>query len=232
MSPRQIGLLAALSAVWGGSYLLIKYGLEDLEPAVIVWVRLVLAAVVLYAVMRLRGGGAEARAAHAELRARPWRALLLGTVAIALPFNLITFGELEVPSGLTAVLIAPASLFVAAFAPLIDPSEKVPAGSPRRDAPRAERRRAVRGRRVGALDLGVPRRARDGRRGRLLRALELRGQALQGPDLGDDVVHLDPRRRRADAAGGDRHRAVARARACAPRWRCSRSASSGRRSRS
>jgi drug/metabolite transporter (DMT)-like permease len=126
MAPRHIGLLAALSAVWGGSYLLIKYGLEDLEPAVIVWVRLALAAVVLYAIMRLRGGGAEARAAHAELRARPWRAVLLGTVAIALPFNLITFGELEVPSGLTAVLIAPASLFVAAFAPLIDPSEKVP----------------------------------------------------------------------------------------------------------
>jgi drug/metabolite transporter (DMT)-like permease len=126
MAPRQIGLLAALAAVWGGSYLLIKYGLEDFEPAVIVWVRLVLAAIVLYAVMLLRHGGAEARAAHAELRARPWRAILLGTVAIALPFNLITFGELEVPSGLTAVLIAPASLFVAAFAPLIDPSEKVP----------------------------------------------------------------------------------------------------------
>ena len=126
MSARHAGLLAALAAVWGGSYLLIKYGLEDLEPAVIVWLRLVLAAVVLYAIMRLRGGGAEARAAHAELRARPGRALLLGTVAIALPFNLITFGELEVPSGLTAVLIAPASLFVAAFAPLIDPSEKVP----------------------------------------------------------------------------------------------------------
>jgi drug/metabolite transporter (DMT)-like permease len=129
MAPRHIWLLAALSAVWGGSYLLIKYALDDLEPAVIVWVRLVLAAVVLYAVMRLRGGGAEARAAGAELRARPWRALLLGTVAIALPFNLITFGELEVPSGLTAVLIAPASLFVAAFAPLIDPSEKVPASA-------------------------------------------------------------------------------------------------------
>ena len=126
MSPRHIGLLAALASVWGGSYLLIKYGLEDLEPAVIVWVRLALAAVVLYAIMRLRGGGAEARAAWAELRVRPWRAVLLGTVAIALPFNLITFGELEVPSGLTAVLIAPASLFVAAFAPLIDPSEKVP----------------------------------------------------------------------------------------------------------
>ena len=125
MAPRHAVLLAVLAAVWGGSYLLIKYALEGFEPAVIVWVRLVLAAVVLYTVMRLRGGGAEARAAHGELHARPWRALLLGTVAIALPFNLITFGELEVPSGLTAVLIAPASLFVAAFAPFIDPSERV-----------------------------------------------------------------------------------------------------------
>ena len=65
MSPRHVALLAALSAVWGGSYLLIKYGLEDLEPAVIVWVRLVLAAIVLYGVMWARGGGAEARAAQA-----------------------------------------------------------------------------------------------------------------------------------------------------------------------
>jgi drug/metabolite transporter (DMT)-like permease len=125
MSPRHIGLLAALAAVWGGSYLLIKYALEDFEPAVIVWIRCVLAAVVLYAVMRLRGGGSEARAANAELRARPGRAVLLGALAIALPFNLITFGELEVPSGLTAVLIAPASLFVAAFAPFLDVTEKV-----------------------------------------------------------------------------------------------------------
>jgi drug/metabolite transporter (DMT)-like permease len=84
--------------------------LEDFEPAVIVWIRCVLAGIVLYAVMRLRGG--ELRAANAELRARPGRAVLLGALAIALPFNLITFGELEVPSGMTAVLIAPASLFV------------------------------------------------------------------------------------------------------------------------
>jgi len=125
MAPRHAGLLAALAAVWGGSYLLIKYALEDFEPAVIVWIRCVLAGIVLFAVMRLRNGGAEVRAANAELRTRPGRAILLGALAIALPFNLITFGELEVPSGLTAVLIAPASLFVAAFAPFIDVSEKV-----------------------------------------------------------------------------------------------------------
>ena len=125
MSARHAGLLATLAAVWGGSYLLIKYALEDFEPAVIVWIRCVLAGLVLFAVMRLRDGGGEVRAARTELRARPWRAVLLGALAIALPFNLITFGELEVPSGMTAVLIAPASLFVAAFAPFIDVSEKV-----------------------------------------------------------------------------------------------------------
>src|SRR4051794_25579356 len=124
MAPRHVGLLAALALVWGGSYLLIKYALEGFEPAVIVWVRLMLAGIVLFAVMRARNGGAEVRSAGAEVRARPRRAVLLGLLAIALPFNLITFGELEVPSGLTAVLIAPASLFVAAFAPFLDTSEK------------------------------------------------------------------------------------------------------------
>ena len=124
MAPRHVGLLAALALVWGGSYLLIKYALEGFEPAVVVWLRLVLAGIVLFVVMRARGGGAEVGAASAEVRARPGRAVLLGLLAIALPFNLITFGELEVPSGLTAVLIAPASLFVAAFAPFLDTSEK------------------------------------------------------------------------------------------------------------
>jgi len=60
-----------------------------------------------------------------EMRDRPRSALLLGTLAVALPFTLITLGELEVPSGLTAVLISPASLFVALFAPWIDPSERI-----------------------------------------------------------------------------------------------------------
>jgi uncharacterized membrane protein len=125
VAPRHSGLLAALAAIWGGSYLLIKYGLEDLEPAMIVWLRCALAAVVLYVYLRVSRGGTDARRALADLRARPKQAAILAGISVALPFLLITFGELEVPSGLTAVLIAPASLFVAAFAPFIDASEKV-----------------------------------------------------------------------------------------------------------
>src|SRR5215216_5437263 len=122
MSPRQIGLLAALSAIWGGSYLLIKYALEDLSAPVIVWARVAIAGVVLLAVLLVRGGAGDV---VRELRRRPGPALLLGVLAIALPFMLITLGEHTVPSGLTAVLISPAALFVALFAPWIDVSERI-----------------------------------------------------------------------------------------------------------
>ena len=96
--------------------------------------------------------------------------------AVAAPFLLITFGEHVVPSGLTAVLISPASLFIALLAPFILPSESI------------DRRQGV-GMLLGLagvalvvgvesvqLARGVPRRAGDDRRGVLLRALELRRQ--------------------------------------------------------
>jgi drug/metabolite transporter (DMT)-like permease len=120
MTPRQVGLLAALSAIWGGSYLLIKYALEDFSAPMIVWLRTAIAALVL--AVALRGA---VRGAFADMRRRPGWAALLGFVAVAAPFTLITFGEHEVPSGLTAVLISPAALFVALFAPFIDPSERI-----------------------------------------------------------------------------------------------------------
>jgi len=120
MTPRQIGLLAALSAIWGGSYLLIKYTLEDFSAPVIVCARTALAALVL--VIAMRG---TTRGALADMRRRPGWAIVLGCVSVAIPFTFITLGELEVPSGLTAVLISPAALFVALLAPLIDPSERI-----------------------------------------------------------------------------------------------------------
>ena len=69
-------------------------------------------------------------------------ALALGAVAIAAPFLLITVGEQEVPSGLTAVLIASVPLFVALFAPFLDRSEQI------------DRRQGV-GLAVGILGVGL-----------------------------------------------------------------------------
>jgi drug/metabolite transporter (DMT)-like permease len=121
MSPRHVALLAALASIWGGSYLLIKYALEDFDAPMIVWGRTALAALVLLAAL----GPTAARGALGDMRRRPGSAALLAGVAVAAPFTLITLGEHTVPSGLTAVLISPASLFVALFAPFLDPTERI-----------------------------------------------------------------------------------------------------------
>jgi drug/metabolite transporter (DMT)-like permease len=120
MAPRNVALLAALSAIWGASYLLIKYALEDFEAPVIVWARTALAALVVLAAL---GGAAGPAVAH--FRRAPGWSVVLALVSVALPFMLITLGEHTVPSGLTAVLISPASLFVALFATVLDRSERV-----------------------------------------------------------------------------------------------------------
>lgn len=123
MTARHAGLLALLAAIWGASYLLIKYALDDFSPGEVVFLRTAVAAVVLVLAVRLQG--ADSWRVLRASRRRPALAALLGVSAIAAPFLLITYGEKAVPSGLTAVLIAPASLFVAAFAPFLDRSEAI-----------------------------------------------------------------------------------------------------------
>jgi drug/metabolite transporter (DMT)-like permease len=122
MSTRHATLLAALAAVWGGSYLLIKYALDGFSAAMIVSARSLIASAVLFAVLHSRG---LVPATLRDIRERPKWAVVLALTAVTAPFLLITFGEHVVPSGLTAVLISPASLFVALLAPFILPSESI-----------------------------------------------------------------------------------------------------------
>ena len=122
MSTRHATLLGALALVWGGSYLLIKYALDGFSAAMIVSLRGLIASGVLFVVLRSQG---LASATLRDVRERSKWALILAITAVAAPFLLITFGEHVVPSGLTAVLISPASLFVALLAPFILPSESI-----------------------------------------------------------------------------------------------------------
>jgi drug/metabolite transporter (DMT)-like permease len=59
------------------------------------------------------------------MRAHPGRVATLGLLSIALPFMLISYGETAISSGLTGILVAPGPLFVALFAPFLDPTERV-----------------------------------------------------------------------------------------------------------
>ena len=99
----------ALALVWGASYLFIKVGLEDFEPAFLVFARLALAGLVLVPLAARAG-------ALTGIRER-WRfVVVLAAIQVVVPFLLITYGEEHVASGLTGVLIASAPIFTALLA--------------------------------------------------------------------------------------------------------------------
>ena len=52
---RNWGLLLALVAMWGSSFMFIKIGIATVPPVTLVAARLVLGAVILYTIMRARG---------------------------------------------------------------------------------------------------------------------------------------------------------------------------------
>ena len=223
MSARHVTMLAALSAIWGGSYLLIKYALDGFSAAAIVSFRSLLASAVLFAILRSRAlaGADDRRSARSAVvgadarRDRRRRAVPADHVRRARRAERADRGadlaRVAVRRAAGAVHRSPASRSTAARAlgMLLGLGGVA----------------LVVG--VESLELAraVPRRARHARRGVLLRALELRGQGpLRLARRGPDLVDLGHGRRRADAPGGDRHDARATRRRWARRPRSSRSA--------
>jgi drug/metabolite transporter (DMT)-like permease len=115
-------MFIGVSAIWGASYLQIKIALDGWGASMIVFARVALAAVLLYLAVRWRTDHVRALS---FMRRHPRRVLVLGFLSVSLPFMLISYGETQISSGLTGVLVAPGPLFVALFAPFIDPSERV-----------------------------------------------------------------------------------------------------------
>jgi drug/metabolite transporter (DMT)-like permease len=123
MTPRQIGLLVLLSALWGGVFLLVKYALRDFSAVEVAFFQALIGALGLFGIVIFQGGAARAKLG--DILHRPAQALLLGALAIATPFMLIALGELTVPSGLAGVLVSTTPMFVALFAPWIDPAMEI-----------------------------------------------------------------------------------------------------------
>src|SRR5215211_409757 len=117
MDRRAWILFGLLSAVWGASYLFIKIGLDDLSPAMIVFTRTLLAALVLLPVAAKLG-------ALGGLRQRIGPIFLLAAVQVAAPFLLITFGEEHISSSLTGILVASAPIWTALLAIWVDQDER------------------------------------------------------------------------------------------------------------
>jgi drug/metabolite transporter (DMT)-like permease len=123
MTLRQIGQLVLMSALWGAVFMLIKYALVDFSPVEVAFFQAAIGAVGLLAIVLSQGG--RARAMMTDILRRPLPAIVLGLLAIATPFILISLGELSVPSGLAGVLLSSTPMFVAFFAPRFDRSVEI-----------------------------------------------------------------------------------------------------------
>jgi drug/metabolite transporter (DMT)-like permease len=110
MRPVDAVRLLGLGAIWGSSYVLIKYGLEAYSPMQMIAARIVVAAVVLIVMV------------YASGRRLPtgrslWRALLvMAIVANIIPFFLITWGEQYISASVTSILNSTTPLFTAIIA--------------------------------------------------------------------------------------------------------------------
>jgi drug/metabolite transporter (DMT)-like permease len=94
----------------------IKVSIDDVSPIVVVWVRLVLAALVLLPIAHSRG-------VLSALRPQLPVIAMLALVQVLAPFLLITFGEKHIPSSLAGILVASAPIFTALLAFRLDREE-------------------------------------------------------------------------------------------------------------
>jgi drug/metabolite transporter (DMT)-like permease len=122
MARGYVPLLLIVAAIWGASFMFIKVAVHEIEPIPMIWIRLILAALVLVPVLFHQLG---ARQALGDLRAGEWGLAFLGFANSALPFSLIAWGEKYVDSSIAAIANAPVPIFVALLAIRFRPSERV-----------------------------------------------------------------------------------------------------------
>jgi drug/metabolite transporter (DMT)-like permease len=118
MTRRAWLLFTAVSLLWGVPYLFIKVAVAELPPVTVVFVRVAMAALLLWPVAVRRG-------ALRGLRRRLPQLVVLALLEIAVPFLLISMGEQRIASSLTGLLIAALPLFVALLALRFDAAERV-----------------------------------------------------------------------------------------------------------
>lgn len=103
--------LVSVYLVWGSTYLGIRFALDGYPPFLLGAIRMSLAGVLMYAVLRLRGAPPPTR--------EQWRRLWwLSIFMVLLSNGLVNVAEQEVSSGLAAVAVASMPLWAALFARL------------------------------------------------------------------------------------------------------------------
>lgn len=109
----DLGLLAVLGLLWGGSFIFTSIAIVELPPLSLATLRFGLSALALCLWAILRG-------VRVELTLGLCLAfLVMGLLNNMLPFSLIAFGQQQIPAGMAAILNSTAPLFSAVLTPLL-----------------------------------------------------------------------------------------------------------------
>ena len=119
MTRSTWGLLILLSVLWGGSFFFIAVAVKGLPVFTIVWMRVTLAAVVLWGVVWVTG------VQIVWSRAAVLTCLGMGVLNNAVPFSLIAYGQVSIPSGLASILNATTPLFTVVAAHVLTSDDKL-----------------------------------------------------------------------------------------------------------
>jgi drug/metabolite transporter (DMT)-like permease len=122
MSALEWGMLLALATVWGGSFFFNEVAVRDLPVLSVVVGRVALAALILMAILRLRGE-------RLPRGRRIWIAFAcMGLMNNALPFSLIVWGQQHIASGVASILNAATPLFTVLLAHVLTRDERMTGG--------------------------------------------------------------------------------------------------------
>jgi drug/metabolite transporter (DMT)-like permease len=103
--------LAIVYVVWGSTYLAIKVADETMPPLLTSGVRFAIAGAIVYSVLLARRGRAALRVTREQLVS----CAIIGSLLVAGGNGFVMLGELHVPSGVAALIIASVPLWVVLY---------------------------------------------------------------------------------------------------------------------
>ena len=116
--------IGALGMIWGSSFMAVTIAIAGFGPITVAAARIVIGAVILLVLLRLMGlslpsiKGADGR--------KVWLAAFgFGVLSMALPFFLLSWGQLYVASGFAGVTMAAVPLLVLPLAHFLIPGEQL-----------------------------------------------------------------------------------------------------------
>lgn len=119
MNLHDWAMLLALSILWGGSFFFVGIAVKALTPLTIVFIRLALAALTLWAVV-------VALKVPLPRGVEAWGALIvMGVLNNVIPFSLIVWGQTHIESGLASIFNAMTLLFTVVIAAVLLSDERI-----------------------------------------------------------------------------------------------------------